>query len=115
MTNACVRNSGPWVLKRDDARSMFRAMDLDCSGEVSVEEFIFGCMKMKGSAKSVDIVHLIHEGKRLKKHLYNMDIFLRSSFEQQQEFQAKLESILFPKSGPTNSNTKLQDLKVKSL
>merc|ERR1712232_171956 len=37
------------------AREIFDLIDLDTSGEVSIDEFVQGFMEMKGAAKGVDI------------------------------------------------------------
>mmetsp|Transcript_79637 Transcript_79637/g.179636 ORF Transcript_79637/g.179636 Transcript_79637/m.179636 type:complete len:189 (-) Transcript_79637:41-607(-) len=39
----------------NDARSLFRLLDVDNSGEVNIEEFCSGCLRLKGEAKSFDI------------------------------------------------------------
>ena len=40
---------------------LFKLMDLDNSGEVSVDEFLLQCMRLKGNAKSVDLMSLMYE------------------------------------------------------
>eukprot|EP00927_Polykrikos_kofoidii_P071473 TRINITY_DN67734_c0_g1_i1.p1 TRINITY_DN67734_c0_g1~~TRINITY_DN67734_c0_g1_i1.p1 ORF type:complete len:776 (-),score=136.44 TRINITY_DN67734_c0_g1_i1:106-2433(-) len=44
----------------NDARALFRLLDCDASGEVSIEEFLEGCLRLKGEAKSFDIHILTH-------------------------------------------------------
>lgn len=48
-----------------DARSMFKLLDHDGSGLISIEEFCDGCLRLKGEAKSFDIQCLIFENQRL--------------------------------------------------
>merc|ERR1719265_1323480 len=48
-----------------EAEGLFRLLDLDSSGTITVEEFIFGCMRMRGSAKSIDMATLMYENKRM--------------------------------------------------
>lgn len=47
-----------------DAKVLFTLLDDDESGEISSEEFVAGCSKLKGEAKSFDVYCLIHEHER---------------------------------------------------
>jgi len=44
-----------------DARQLFNILDLGDDQEVGIEEFILGCMRLKGMAKSVDVVAMLQE------------------------------------------------------
>lgn len=48
-----------------EAQGLFHLLDVDESGEVGIEEFIMGCMRLKGTAKSIDLATLLYENKRL--------------------------------------------------
>jgi len=62
----------PWVkayfsgLQMDpsDAYSLFTLMDTDGSNGVSIDEFVDGCMKMKGHAKCIDVLSLMYDSAR---------------------------------------------------
>jgi len=41
-----------------DVRSLFDLLDRDRNGQVGLEEFILGCLRLKGQARSADIVKL---------------------------------------------------------
>merc|ERR1712187_142665 len=47
------------------AYHLFRLLDLDNSGTVSRSEFLMGCLRMRGSAKGVDVATLMYENKRM--------------------------------------------------
>jgi len=48
-----------------ETRSLFSLLDRDESGEVSIEEFCEGCLRLKGEAKSFDIHCLLYENQRM--------------------------------------------------
>lgn len=52
-----------------EAKMLFRLLDLDGSGEISIDEFVTGCIKVKGQAKGIDIHCLRYETKKLIKEL----------------------------------------------
>ncbi|CAJ1420926.1 unnamed protein product [Effrenium voratum] len=44
-----------------DAWSFFKLLDLDAGGAVEIEEFLMGCLRLKGQAKSMDVVKVMHD------------------------------------------------------
>merc|ERR1719217_509591 len=48
-----------------EATGLIQLLDQDGSGEVEVEEFISGCLRITGGAKAVDMVTLLYENKKL--------------------------------------------------
>jgi len=42
-------------LEPDDMPKLFRLFDVDDSGEIQVDEFLEGCLRLKGDAKSIDL------------------------------------------------------------
>merc|ERR1712048_985046 len=55
------------ILELDVPRTkdIFNLIDLDGSKEVSIEEFVLGCMQLQGSANTVDVETLLRSNKRL--------------------------------------------------
>lgn len=51
-------------LDTSDARELFNLLDEDGKAEVKIEDFIMGCMKLRGQAKSSDVATLMRESKR---------------------------------------------------
>ncbi|CAE7806524.1 scn4aa [Symbiodinium sp. CCMP2592] len=49
----------------DDAGTIFTLMDTNGSGDITVEEFVQGTMKLKGHAKSIDIFAIMFDMTRL--------------------------------------------------
>jgi len=56
-------------LNATDTLTLFELLDQDGSGELSIDEFVDGCMRLKGEARSFDINCLIQESKKTSKIL----------------------------------------------
>jgi len=52
-------------LEVPDAEGFFEMLDVDHSGEIEIDEFVVGCMRFRGLAKTVDIETMVHENKRI--------------------------------------------------
>merc|ERR1711920_475048 len=48
-----------------ETRSLFKLLDRDESGQVDINEFCEGCLRLKGDAKSFDIHCLMYENQRM--------------------------------------------------
>ena len=44
-----------------DAAFIYKLLDVDRSGSISIEEFCLGCHRLRGAAKCLDVVHLLQE------------------------------------------------------
>mmetsp|Transcript_47564 Transcript_47564/g.106820 ORF Transcript_47564/g.106820 Transcript_47564/m.106820 type:complete len:647 (+) Transcript_47564:23-1963(+) len=44
-----------------DAWTFFKLLDVDGGGEIEVEEFLMGCLRLRGQASAMDIQRIIHE------------------------------------------------------
>eukprot|EP00927_Polykrikos_kofoidii_P056215 TRINITY_DN5037_c0_g1_i1.p1 TRINITY_DN5037_c0_g1~~TRINITY_DN5037_c0_g1_i1.p1 ORF type:complete len:706 (+),score=102.34 TRINITY_DN5037_c0_g1_i1:23-2140(+) len=56
----------------NDARALFCLLDVDDSGEVNIDEFCQGCLRLKGEAKSFDIHCLIYNVEKLYARISHM-------------------------------------------
>jgi len=48
-----------------EAKGLFRLLDLDGSGFIDAEEFLSGCLRLRGPAKALDLALLMHEVRRM--------------------------------------------------
>merc|ERR1712151_1176603 len=53
-----------------DAWTFFKLLDTDEGHTVEAEEFIMGCMRLRGPAKALDVAKLMHETQMTSKHLH---------------------------------------------
>lgn len=56
---------GTLGLDVSQARALFLLLDTDESNSVGIEEFVWGCMKLKGDAKSIDVNMLLYETEKM--------------------------------------------------
>ena len=63
-----------------DVVSFFESLDTDHSGHVGREEFVTGCLRMRGHGNLLDIETSLHDVKRLARDMWKMQ---KSLFEQQ--------------------------------
>mmetsp|Transcript_83653 Transcript_83653/g.132224 ORF Transcript_83653/g.132224 Transcript_83653/m.132224 type:complete len:588 (-) Transcript_83653:86-1849(-) len=73
-----------------EALGLFKLLDQDHSGEVSIEEFVMGCVRLKGGAKGIDLATLMYENKRLVERINDLELFCREHFYKLEEFTEAL-------------------------
>lgn len=52
-------------LDQSEARGLFELIDVENKGEISREDFIMGCLRLKGPAKALDLATLMFDTKRM--------------------------------------------------
>jgi len=52
-----------------EAKGLFQLLDDDQSGSVSIDEFVTGFLRLKGGAKVLDAVTLLHENRKISRKL----------------------------------------------
>jgi len=62
------------------AIGLFKLFDIDGSGELEIEEFIAGCIGIKGEAKAVDIETIMYENQELDENFQYFATDTRRSF-----------------------------------
>merc|ERR1712194_107473 len=56
----------------EDAKYVFALLDVEENGEVQFEEFLSACLRLKGTAKSLDMLIQLQESRHSKKVLEDM-------------------------------------------
>merc|ERR1712100_18992 len=51
-------------LDRSEAKGLFHLLDMDGNGSIDVNEFLSGCLRLRGPAKSLDMQVLLREHRR---------------------------------------------------
>jgi len=64
-----------------DAWTLFKLMDVSGNGDLDASEFVDGCMRLKGPARSIDVSLLLQEQRRLRKKISSMEQMLLERFE----------------------------------
>merc|ERR1712050_414496 len=54
-------------LNQEEAKDLFRLLDIDDSGTLDPEEFVNGCLRLQGPAKAIDLASFMHAYKQLSR------------------------------------------------
>jgi len=74
----------------DEALIIFNLLDVDRSNEVLIDEFVNGTMKMKGAAKSMDVLCLMHDSAKITTKIHDFQDFVE---EQLAEIHAAVRKV----------------------
>merc|ERR1712050_299354 len=55
-----------------EAHALFYALDMDDEGVINLEEFVYGCLRLRGSAKAIDMFTLTKDVQTLHKILHRI-------------------------------------------
>lgn len=67
------------------AEQVFRLLDTDGSNEIQIDEFVVGCMRLKGLAKGIDMEGLMLESKRMMTRLSTHQKWARRQLARMEE------------------------------
>lgn len=70
-------------LDASDAIQLFRLIDSeDGTNEgIDIEDFVMGCLRLKGNARSCDIARLMYENKALAKDIAELGLYIEAQFK----------------------------------
>merc|ERR1712032_910377 len=69
-------------LEVSEAQGLFRLLDIDDQDDVTIDDFVWGSLRLKGHAKSIDLCTLLYEHRKHKqsvdKSLANIEKMLKT-------------------------------------
>jgi len=68
-------------LDRSEAAGFFGLLDIDNSGKVSAEEFVMGCLRLRGEARAIDLATLMNETRRMFIWLFEKTSVIEGSLQ----------------------------------
>jgi hypothetical protein len=69
------------ALDTSDAAGLFSLLDKDEKGEIRIEDFALGCMRLRGQAKSSEVARLMRESRKTSKKLMKEIRYLKDQIE----------------------------------
>jgi len=72
-----------------EARGLFHLLDIDSRGVIDVHEFIMGCLRLKGEAKSIDVATLMYENKKVARSVTSNIQKIRVTLEEFMEHHGR--------------------------
>merc|ERR1712083_578712 len=72
-------------LEIERAWDIFRIIDRDRSGTVSIEEFVGGCLRLRGPAKTMDLAQVTYDMKSFQQKLSAFMTFVEEQFQSLQK------------------------------
>jgi Ca2+-binding EF-hand superfamily protein len=67
-------------LQVDEAKGLYKLLDIGNTGKVDRKEFVLGCMRLKGPAKNVDVATLLYENKRMMELWTHFMVYVEDQF-----------------------------------
>eukprot|EP00927_Polykrikos_kofoidii_P046967 TRINITY_DN41065_c0_g2_i1.p1 TRINITY_DN41065_c0_g2~~TRINITY_DN41065_c0_g2_i1.p1 ORF type:complete len:710 (-),score=121.01 TRINITY_DN41065_c0_g2_i1:26-1981(-) len=64
-----------------EARGLYKLLDIDERDEVAIEDFISGCMRLRGHAKSIDLCTLLYENRKQARRWADFTTFVEKHFD----------------------------------
>jgi len=95
-----------WFKKLDlgleEVRALFTVLSAD-DGVAHYEEFLAGAMKLKGSARTMDTVQILHHQQNMRRELHTQTTLLMA--EVQRGFELIASSFALPPEGPPSDES----------
>merc|ERR1712032_1615216 len=74
MTNDALQaHFAAMEIEPDDAWTLFKLIDKDKTNCIDIDEFVLGCMRLKGAAKGIDVALLLENNRVLLKRLAKLE------------------------------------------
>merc|ERR1712232_993812 len=69
-------------LTREDALTVFKLLDMDDTGTLCAQDFLKGCLRLKGQARSADLTLLMYQFKLYEHRSYEHQCMLEDRIQQ---------------------------------
>jgi hypothetical protein len=102
-------------IENTDAWTLFRLLDADGGGSVDLDEFIEGCIKLKGTAKSIQVAQLAFHHKWIMEALADVVETVGRTQETVENLEQKSGGSTAPRSVGSFSVRGLRDQKIQAL
>mmetsp|Transcript_55225 Transcript_55225/g.128837 ORF Transcript_55225/g.128837 Transcript_55225/m.128837 type:complete len:645 (-) Transcript_55225:179-2113(-) len=76
-----------------DAWSFFKLLDLDQGGAVEIDEFLMGCLRLRGHARAVDVGKIIHDQTWLIRNQSHFQTYVELQLKQMQDLLGRLAGV----------------------
>lgn len=105
-------------LEMSEARDLFELLDVDESGEVESEEFVMGCLRLRGPAKAIDLATLMYDHMRTSRKvqmllvdmLHKVELLQEELTSRQPQVEEKPKTPEKPDAKPFEENPKTPSL-----
>jgi len=57
---------------------LFKLLDVSDTGAIQVEDFVMGCLRLRGAAKAIDLATLMSETRRMHRHWRQQSVTLQN-------------------------------------
>merc|ERR1740129_2579005 len=78
-----------------EAHSLFKLLDLHNQNKVHIDDFVNGCMRLKGGAKSIDVCTLLYENRKFNFKLQEYTAYAEKQFQRLEKVHS-LEPMITP-------------------
>lgn len=65
-----------------EAKGLFTLLDVDNVGEILIEEFVSGCLRLRGGAKAIDLATLMYYNKRMSSNMRAHCVYIEEMLEE---------------------------------
>mmetsp|Transcript_102133 Transcript_102133/g.324506 ORF Transcript_102133/g.324506 Transcript_102133/m.324506 type:complete len:691 (-) Transcript_102133:77-2149(-) len=85
------------------ARTLFKLLDLDESNDVGIDEFVEGCLRMKGTARSIDVNMLLYETEKMIDRQVEFMVYAEEQFVHLAQAADENRGVEAPNLGPRHT------------
>jgi len=80
-------------LSTDDAKMLFKLIDVDRTQSIDVEEFMMGCLRLRGTAKSIDVATMMGNQRALGRRIREIADSVKALASEQHEMVSQMSPL----------------------